>query len=380
MPDVRTDVVVVGGGVLGTMHAWEALERGHRVVQVERDAEARSASVRNFGLVWVSGRRDGAELELAHRARERWERIGSRVPGVGFRAHGSLTVAITDVEADVMRGFAASDAAPARSTTWLDRDDVLAREPGVGGTAVLGALWCAADAIVETRVAQRALREAMTATGRYRFVPGRHVVRRDGTTVYDHAGDRYAGDVVILCTGAVHDALAAEHLVGAPVRRRRLQMMQTAPLEVRLGHSIADADSMRYYPAYARADLSALPPQPSVAARFEAQLLLVQRLDGSLTIGDTHDDEDADAPFPFDVVEDPYEHLVARAEAILGRPLPPIRRRWAGVYSVLTELAPVDVVYHHAELEPGVVLVTGPGGRGMTLAPAIAERTWSRLA
>jgi glycine/D-amino acid oxidase-like deaminating enzyme len=48
-------VVVVGGGVLGTMHAWQALVRGHVVTQIEREADARGASVRNFGLIWVSG-------------------------------------------------------------------------------------------------------------------------------------------------------------------------------------------------------------------------------------------------------------------------------------------------------------------------------------
>jgi glycine/D-amino acid oxidase-like deaminating enzyme len=48
-------VVIVGGGVLGTMHAWQALSRGHQVVQLEREADARGASVRNFGLVWADG-------------------------------------------------------------------------------------------------------------------------------------------------------------------------------------------------------------------------------------------------------------------------------------------------------------------------------------
>ena len=33
-------------------------------------------------------------------------------------------------------------------------------------------------------------------------------------------------------------------------------------------------------------------------------------------------------------------------------------------------------LYHRAEVEPGVILVTGPGGRGMTFSPAIAEETF----
>ena len=46
-----------------------------------------------------------------------------------------------------------------------------------------------------------------------------------------------------------------------------------------------------------------------MAAQAHAQLLLVQRLDGSLTIGDTHEYAE---PFPFDVDEGPYQHLLSR--------------------------------------------------------------------
>jgi len=53
--------VLVGGGILGTMHAWEAVRRGHEVRHLEREREARGATVRNFGLIWVSGR-SAAEL------------------------------------------------------------------------------------------------------------------------------------------------------------------------------------------------------------------------------------------------------------------------------------------------------------------------------
>jgi len=57
-------------------------------------------------------------------------------------------------------------------------------------------------------------------------------------------------------------------------------------------------------------------------------------------------------------------------------PLPRILRRWAGVYSEVEPAAAQRALYHRAEAEPGVVLVTGPGGRGMTCSPAIAEETF----
>jgi len=99
-------------------------------------------------------------------------------------------------------------------------------------------------------------------------------------------------------------------------------------------------------------------------------LLLAQRLDGSLTIGDTHA---YDEPFAFDLDEAPYDHLRTRAEQLLGSPLPSTRRRWAGVYSQVTGPG----LYFRAQVAPAVVLITGPGGRRMTLAPAIAEQTFA---
>jgi glycine/D-amino acid oxidase-like deaminating enzyme len=112
-------IVVVGGGVLGTMHAREAIRRGHNVLQIDSDVEPRKASVRNFGLVWVSGRAAGAEVELALRSRELWEDVAIDAPGVKFRPHGSLTLALTSVEAKVMEEAATmADAAP-RQTTFV---------------------------------------------------------------------------------------------------------------------------------------------------------------------------------------------------------------------------------------------------------------------
>ncbi len=146
-------------------------------------------------------------------------------------------------------------------------------------------------------------------------------------------------------------------------------MMQTAPIDVALTTAIADGDSLRYYPAFEVPSLAGLPAQDELAATHRLQLLMVQRLNGGLTIGDTHA---YDEPFDFAVEEAPYELLSERAAAILGRPLPQITRRWAGVYSQATT---PDQLCLRAPIADGVVLVTGPGGRGMTLSPAIAEQT-----
>src|SRR5229473_8558869 len=92
------------------MHAAAARQRGYQVVQVEREAGSRGATVRNFGLVWVSGRAPGAELALALRARELWEELAAVVPGTGFRP--LIRRVISDDEF-LRRCRAASQTAPA---------------------------------------------------------------------------------------------------------------------------------------------------------------------------------------------------------------------------------------------------------------------------
>ncbi|RZQ63108.1 TIGR03364 family FAD-dependent oxidoreductase [Amycolatopsis suaedae] len=359
-------ILIVGGGVLGTMHAWTAVQRGHDVVQLEREPEARGASVRNFGLIWVGGRADGPELETALRARELWESIADEVPGLGFRANGSLTVLRTEAEWAV----AEQTADGGRNLTLLDAAAVRERNPALRGE-FLGALHCGLDAAVEPRTAQPALRERLAAKGRYRWLPGREVRSLTAQGVVDDRGESHDADLVLFCTGAWLGGLVGELTENLPVRRVRLQMAQTEPLGEPLPTSVADGDSLRYYPAYRGPALDAMnatQPQPEVAARHAMQLLMVQRRDGGLTVGDTHA---YDEPFGFDVEEEPYDHLRTVAAALLGRPLPRIVRRWAGVYAQ----ADGGSVVHRARLADNAWLVTGPGGRGMTCSPAIAERT-----
>jgi FAD dependent oxidoreductase TIGR03364 len=364
-------IVVIGGGVLGTMHAVMARRRGYEVVHLEREGEARGASVRNFGLVWVSGRRAGAELALALRARELWAELGAAVPGLRFRPAGSLTVAADDAELRVLKEAAALPDAVLRDFELLDAGAVRTANPALRGE-LAGGLLCRADAIVEPRQVLPALRGYL-AGDRYQWWPGREVTEIAPNAVRDHTGAWHHGDLVVLCPGAVFTGVVGRYhrsLARDGVRRVRLQMMQTAPLAERLTTAVADGDSLRYYPAYDLPARALLPPQAPVAARTRAQLLMVQRADGGLTIGDTHE---YDEPFAFDVDSDAYDHLQARAEAMLGAPIPRVRRRWAGVYS---EVSTGSALYHRSEPEPGVVLVTGPGGRGMTCAPAIAEETF----
>ncbi len=361
---------MVGGGILGSLHAFEAIRRGHEVVHLERGKVPQGASVRNFGLCWVSGRRPGAELQLALTARQRWEELGSAIPGLGFRPNGSLTLATNTAELKVLELAAGRDDAADRQFQLLEEDEAKALNPGLT-SRFLGALWCPLDAAVEPRLALGAIRSHLEASGRYKFIPERSIVDVDDHVVIDHLGARHEGDLVLLAPGAA-DGDPLHALLAAPdLQRVRLQMLETEPLPRALRTSVADGNSLRYYPAFAEFS-HLLPEQDPELRRYGIQLLCQQRLDGALTLGDTHA---YDEPFSFDLDERSTELVLDLARAAIGDPLPKVARRWAGIYHQLRQVTD-DRLYYRRTVAPGVLHVDGAGGRGMTLAPAIAQESF----
>jgi FAD dependent oxidoreductase TIGR03364 len=364
-------VVVVGGGVFGTTHALFALARGASVVHLERDLVPSGATVRNFGLVWVSGRAEGRELSLALRARTLWEDIAGDVPGVGFRANGSITLLNDDQELRVAELAVSRSDAASREFELLSATEIVQRNPALEGSFI-GGLYCGRDAAVESRVALGAMRTYMEASGRYEYLAGRELVGVIDNAVIDHGGVHYGGDHIVLCLGATLSGFAAELFENDPLRKVRLYMAETESFDRALTTSVANGDSFRYYPGFAGFARDTLEAQPSPAAQYAIQLLCQQRLHGGLTIGDTHEPE---VPGLFETWDRPMDIIEAAARRVIGPALPSIERRWSGVYHQLVD-PQVDEVYFRKQIARGVCAVTGAGGRGMTLAPAIAEESF----
>ncbi len=370
-------LIIVGAGVLGVHHALAALDAGWKVHVVERDPRPRSASVRNFGLVWCSGRRPGPELELALDARDRWEQVGRRFPEIGFRPAGSITLARRVDEVDVLEEFREHAAERRLDVELLTAAGVPSHNPALAGDALAG-LLVRDDAVVEPR------RTAPSLLDRIEAHPSACVHRRaeavevaGGTagvqvtvrSLVDGTTELLRADAVVLCPGAQPSGIAAQLLADQPVDRCQLQMFETNAVAIASRTAFADGDSLRYYPGFAELpsarDLA--PAEPLVDAE-RLQLLVAPRQDGGLTVGDSHR---YDEPFPFDLDERITDHLLERLGRALGRRSPRIRRRWSGVYARYLGDGP----YLHLTPQQGVHLITGVAGMGMTVSPAVAART-----
>ncbi len=89
LPD-RTDVVVIGGGIVGTASAYYLARRGVAVTLIEKGRVGGEQSSRNWG--WCRQQnRDVRELPMATRALELWDKMAAEIgEDPGFRRCGLL--------------------------------------------------------------------------------------------------------------------------------------------------------------------------------------------------------------------------------------------------------------------------------------------------
>ena len=374
-PDLptRVDLVVVGAGIVGLAHAVEAVGRGLSVLVVERDDRAVGASVRNFGHGCFTAQ-DGTALTYAFAARERWIQLAKEAD-FWLRESGTVVVARADDERQVLEDFAHGRDGHVR---LLDRDQVLDRVPG-DPDEVVGGAFLSQDVRVDPR-------EAVPAIARwYAEQRGAHLAwsttvqgfeAGSGVTLVRTSRGDVVATKVILAVGHDVDRFFPDTAAAAGLQRCTLQMLRVdapagaagGPREIDpaifTGTSLLRYDGFRHSPALAavRERLTAQHPALIDAA---VNLMVTQRPDGTLTLGDTHAYATTPGPFHPEALD---ELLLTEAARLFGAGPLTVRERWQGVYASapapFLDVAPM----------PGVRAVSVTSGIGMTTALGLAPR------
>ncbi len=94
----ETDVVVIGGGIIGVSTAWYLTRAGVRVTICEKGRIAGEQSSRNWGWVRQQGR-DEAELPIMIESNQIWQTLSEEIGSdTGFRQYGVMYVAESERE------------------------------------------------------------------------------------------------------------------------------------------------------------------------------------------------------------------------------------------------------------------------------------------
>jgi D-hydroxyproline dehydrogenase subunit beta len=275
---MSSDVVVVGGGVVGCACALALAARGLGVVVLERAGLAAGASGRNRGLLLPH---PDPALDLLYREGVAgYRRLAEQEGGsVGLRPTALLVVAGDAAGLAQAERLAVALARSGHAVEPLDPELLATLEPCLAPDLAGGyrqeegfQLDPAAATLAFAAAARRAGAAFHTHDQAHRLLV-------DGGRVTGVATDRgpRAAAAVVLATGPWTRPLAAAAGVDLPVGGARGWLLQTAPLPWSVGHTLMDAgwstpaDPGRQGQAPTVAELAGVPPDPAAWTGFALQ-------------------------------------------------------------------------------------------------------------
>lgn len=349
----QVDVIVVGGGIVGTAVAYGLARQDARVLVLDEGDQAFRASRGNFGLVWVQGKGYGLSpyARWTLRAARAWPQLAAALQqetgvDVQLRQPGGYAFFFSEAEVEERRLRLQSicdDLGGSREDypfDMLDAATVRARVPHIG-PEVVGASYTPMDGHVNPLKLLRALHAALQRRG-VDVVPGspvQQVGRAAGAGVFTvHAGvQRYEAPRIVLAAGLGNRELAGQVGLHAPVQPNRGQVL----IGERIGRFL---------------------DFPTVNVR--------QTDEGTIQLGDSMEEVGFDDFTTTDVLAAIARRAVRSFPALAGLNLV---RAWGALRVMSPDGFPI---YQESESQPGAFVTTCHSG--VTLAPnhALAIAPW----
>lgn len=234
MKIVASDVVVIGGGIMGSSAALFLRERGLSVTLLERDRVGQHASGTNFGNVRRQGR-PLYQLPLALRASDIWRR--SKVlleTDVEYRQAGHMRVCYHDNSAapDMFADYARDAREFDLHLEVLAGEAMRKRFPYLG-PEVAAVSYSADDGHANPRLVAPAFARAAQRLGaRVDELTRVIAVEKIGDDfhVMSERGTLYRAPNVLVCTGAWGNELASQFREGVPLASFGPTMSVTEPV------------------------------------------------------------------------------------------------------------------------------------------------------
>ena len=367
MTSTSCDLLVVGAGIVGLAHAYQAARRGLRVVVVERDAMCLGASIRNFGFVTVTGQKAGASWARARRSRDVWAEVAPQADievlhqGLWLRAERPAAHAVLEAFVRTEMGEGCELLSPAEAAQ---------RHPALRTEGLQSVLYSPHELRVESRQAIPQLTRWLAEHWGVQFHFG-ETVQSVQTPVVETARARYHAERVVVCTNAEIHGLFAPLWTPHQLRLCQLQMLRVRPQPgFRLQGSVMGDLSLVRYEGYAE-----LPEATALRAQLQHEaadclqhgihLIAVQSADGSLVVGDSHHYGPAVPPFALEAVD---QLILGQLRAALQLGSAEVTERWVGTYPA-SATEPCLVLAPDAHTR----LVTVTGGTGASTAFGLAE-------
>ncbi|WP_404801883.1 NAD(P)/FAD-dependent oxidoreductase [Bosea spartocytisi] len=392
-----SDVVVIGGGIIGITTALFLAREGISVTVCEKGEVGHEQSGRNWGWVRIMGR-DPGEIPLGLESMRLWSEMDRLVGGdTGFTRSGIVYVADTPAklaEHEAWLDHAKSYQLDSRLLSTREIDAVL---PG-GKRAFAGALFTPSDARAEPQKAVPAMARALRRHGGT-------VLTRCAVRGIETAAGRVSGVVtergpiacqrVVLAGGAWSRLFLGNLGIDLPALKILGSVFRTEPLDGPPVHAVGASDfAFRkrqdggYTIAHRGASVAEIVPD-SFRLLFDFLPSLVkQRHELRLSLGHRFLDEartprrwslDAETPFERMRILDPKpsEAILQEAQRNLTAAFPTfaglkVKESWGGLIDATPDGVPV---IGEVPRLPGFFIASGFSGHGFGIGPGAGRLT-----
>ncbi len=371
------DLAIVGGGVLGSFHAYHAMKKGLKVALFEKDRAPLGATVRNFGQVVPSGMNTKWQA-YGRESLKIYKEIQSEMD-ISVKQQGTVYLASNNEELQLLEELALINKHNAYESRMLTKKECLDKYPGLREDYVMAGLFFPEEINIAPRTMINRLHSYLKACGLHLFVNSKVLgcdTLKNQVSVYTAAGYMYSAAKVLICNGSDFKTLYPELFNASDMEVAKLQMMQTKPQTgYKLKGSILTGLSIRRYEAFAECPsyelIKSKEPEESKSKKWGVHVLFKQAEDRSVILGDSHEYADvasADS-LGFDMDMDIDKFIIDEARKIIDLPNYEIQNRWIGMYSQCKN----SDIYQNT-VDQNIHIITGIGGKGMTGSAGYAKK------
>ncbi|MGN8896486.1 NAD(P)/FAD-dependent oxidoreductase [Flavonifractor sp. HCP28S3_F3] len=363
---LTADVIVIGGGVIGSSITYYLSKRGKRVIQLERDYFNSGASGSCDTMISPNTKEPNEHLQLALYSVELYKTLSAELGrDIEYEQKGSLLLIENQEELNIMEGIIKKQNSLGLHSRLISAEETLRLQPGLNRDAIVGASYSEVDADVNPFCLNLAFADRAAALGAQTFTHEgvQEILLHNGAVAGVKTNrNTYYAPIVINAAGAWAPIVGKMVGLNIPIKPRRGQTVITEAVPPFVHKLINNA---RYIVGKHHPEL--LKNDHSPKARMGIAISLVQSRKGNVEFGNSREFVGYDTSNTYECLRE----LIKNATRIIpGLKDLNIIRTMGGVRPHSPDSKPL---IGFVQGVPGFFLAAGHEGDGICLSPVTGK-------